>query len=128
VFVGGVGFLIQTIVFELLSFYLGLVTPSTATLLGGECGILANFFLNERISFADRVGVAGHYSKRLLTFHSVVSVSLLIQWATLFTAEHFTSSILYLHMAYIAGLVLGFISNLFGYHMFVWKGVKESKT
>ena len=124
-FVGGVGFLVQTIVFELLSFYLGLTTPSTATLIGGEVGLLTNFFLNEHISFSDRVAHSGSRWPRLLKFHGVVAVSLAIQWTVLFEVEHATSNILYIHIAYVAGLVLGFISNFAGYQFFVWKGYRE---
>ena len=123
-FVGGLGFLVQTIIFELLTFYFHVATPSTATLIGGECGLLANFYLNERISFSDRVAHAGSHVPRLLRFHGVVAISLLIQWAVLFEIEHSTSNILYIHIAYVTGLILGFVTNYSGYKYIVWRGIK----
>lgn len=120
VIIGGIGFVVQTIVFETLAIYFGLISPSTATLLGGECGLLTNFALNERFSFRDRLTSAGNLAPRLLRFHLVVSGSLFIQWGVLFVTEHATANIFYIHIAYISGLLLGFISNYIGYHLFVW--------
>ncbi len=120
-FIGGIGFLIQTFFFELLSVYLGILQPSSAVLVGGEVGILCNFYLNNRFSFTDRNGNASPVWGRLLRFHIVVSGSLFIQWLFLYLMEHATTNLLFIHGAYLAGVVVGFVSNYAGYYFWVWK-------
>ena len=121
VIIGGIGFVIQTCIFELLGIYLHLLRPSIAAVLGGEVGVLVNFFLNERYSFQERVTHKPPLLPRLMRFHLVVAGSLFIQWALLSFTEAHTQSLLLIHLSYVSGLVLGFISNYIGYHLFVWK-------
>lgn len=118
--IGGIGFLIQTIVFEILGIYFQLVNPSTAAVLGAEVGILSNFYLNNRFSFHDRQDNSSTPS-RLMRFHLVVSGSVLLQYVFVFVAEHQTTNILLIQGAYVAGVILGFIWNYTFYHLFVWR-------
>ena len=118
-FFGGVGVIVQTLVFETVGIWLGLMRPSLATLLGAELGIITNFSLNNRFSFNDRVHAP--LPARLLRFHTVVSGSLFIQWLFVFTAESLDANIWMLHGAYAAGILTGFISNYTGYKLWVWK-------
>ena len=115
---GGMGVVAQTLVFELLGVWLGLLRPSLATLAGAEVGILLNFFLNNRFSFNDRSHAP--FAARLVRFHLVVSGSLFIQWLFVFLAEP-TENFFIIHAAYVAGILLGFISNYTGYRLWVWK-------
>ncbi len=124
-FVGGVGFTIQTAFFELLSVYSGLLSPSTATLVGGEVGVLCNFYINNRFSFTDREPRTIPLNIRLLRFHIVVSGSLFIQWLFLFLTERATSDLFFIHSAYFAGVVVGFVSNYVGYYFWVWRHPKQ---
>lgn len=124
--IGGVGFIVQTIVFEALSFYMPIVSPSTAVILGGELAVLTNFSLNERFSFNDRIAHNGGILPRLLRLHIVISGSLFIQWALISFTEHYTQNIFALNVAYISGVILGFVSNYIGYHLFVWKKVDDT--
>lgn len=119
--IGGIGFFVQTLVFEALGFYMHLVSPSIAAIIGGELAVLTNFSLNERFSFNDRVTITDRPLLRLVRFHMVISGSLFIQWALISLTEQYTESVLLLHIAYISGVLLGFISNYIGYHLFVWK-------
>lgn len=121
VIIGGIGFLLQTFVFEVLGIYLHLVSLSTAAILGAELGVLTNFSLNERFSFKDRIAHDSPLTPRLVRFHIIVTGSLCIQWTLMYFAEHHTQNVLVLHGAYISGVMLGFISNYIGYHLFVWK-------
>lgn len=123
--IGGIGFLVQTFVFETLSFYLHLVSPSTAAILGGELAVLTNFSLNERFAFNDRIPRADHVLSRVMRLHMVISGSLLIQWVLISVTEQYTQSILLLHAAYISGVLLGFTSNYIGYHLFVWRKIHD---
>ena len=118
--IGGVGVLVQTIVFEILGIYLQLFSPSTAVVIGAEAGILTNFYLNNYFSFRHR---QHHISilSRLARFHLVVSGSVFLQWLFVFVVEHQTSSVLVIHIAYAIGIALGFIWNYTFYHLFVWR-------
>jgi putative flippase GtrA len=116
---GGTGVVVQTILFEVVGIWLGLLRPSLATLLGGECGVLTSFLLNNRFSFNDRVHAPLLY--RLARYHVVVSGSLFIQWLSVFGAEMATDNIWVLRGAYIFGIGVGFILNYTGYRLWVWK-------
>src|SRR3989344_5562890 len=118
--IGGIGVLVQTIVFEILGIYLQLFSPSTAVVIGAEAGILTNFYLNNRFSFHDRQNGISLLS-RIARFHFVVSGSVLLQWLFVFIAEHQTTSYLIIHAAYAAGIILGFAWNYTFYLLFVWK-------
>lgn len=118
--IGGVGFVVQTIVFEILGIYLRIFSPSTAVVIGAETGILTNFYLNNRFSFSDRQHDISRLS-RLMRFHIVVSGSVALQWLFVFITEHQTSNLLLIHIAYAAGVILGFAWNYTFYHLFVWR-------
>jgi putative flippase GtrA len=118
-FVGVLGVLAQTIVFEIVGIFLKLTTLSTASLLGAEFGILTNFYLNRKISFHDRMNSAPLI--RLFKFHLVVSGSVCIQWLSLFLAEHHTENLLILHGVYVASILVGFSWNYTWYTLWVWR-------
>ncbi len=119
--IGGVGFAIQTVFFELLSVYMHVLEPSSATLIGAEIGVLCNFYLNNKFSFTDPSPIRSPVLAKLARFHIVVSGSLFIQWLFLFLTEHWTTNVWLIHGAYIAGVCIGFGSNFAGYHFWVWK-------
>ncbi len=125
-FFGGMGVVVQTVVFEVLGIWLGLVRPSFATLIGAEFGVITNFFLNNRFSFNDRVHAP--LPRRLLRFHLVVSGSVFIQWLFVFTAESLHANAWMIHGAYLAGILIGFISNYTWYRLWVWKHYEEPST
>ena len=118
--VGAVGFVIQTTIFETIGIRLMIFAASTAAVLGGECAILSNFFLNNRFSFQSE---RHRYPLilRLIRFHVVSSGSLALQWLFVFTAERMTSDVVALRLAYLFGIGLGFLSNYAGYYFFVWQ-------
>ena len=120
VMVGAVGFVIQSLIFEILGIRLSLVAASTATLIGGECALLSNFFLNDRVSFHDK-GRGISRLARLARFHLVSSGSLATQWILVFVVEHMTQNLLALRGAYLIGVGLGFVLNYTGYYLFVWQ-------
>ena len=116
--IGAVGVVVQTSFFEVLGIWLEVVRPSTAVIIGAEFGVLTNFFLNNRFTFNNQTHTS--LLVRLLRFHLVVSGSLLVQWAFVFATEQITTSVLALHSAYIAGVLVGFVSNYTGYRLWVW--------
>ena len=118
--VGVVAVIAQTIVFEILGIYLRICSPSTAVVIGAEAGILMNFYLNNRFSFYDRRHAISLLS-RLVRFHLVVSGSVFLQWLFVFMVEHHTNTILLIHVAYAAGIILGFAWNYTFYLLFVWR-------
>jgi len=117
--IGAVGVVVQTILFDTLGVYWHVVSPSTATVIGGEVGVLIGFVLNNRYSFGDRAH--GHVLARMARFHLIVAGSLAIQWACVFAAEHMTTSLLVLHAAYVVGILTGFVWNYTLYHLWVWR-------
>ena len=124
---GAAGLGVQTVIFEIIGIHYHFFLPSTAAIIAGEIGLLSNFFLNNRFSFKDRQHATIPFWSRLLRFHLVVSVSLFLQWLFLFETQQVTSSLLLLHAAYIAGVVVGFISNYAGYYFWVWKQQPKSE-
>lgn len=118
--VGGIGFVVQTSIFETLGFYFKILLPSTAILLGAELAVLTTFFLNEKISFNDRPAAKSLWH-RLTKFHLVVIGSITLQWACVFGAERATENFFVIHAAYFTGILLGFVWNYIGFHLFVWK-------
>lgn len=117
--IGGIGVVAQTLVFETLAFWLDLVRPSTATLIGAEFGIVTNFVLNNRYSFNDRVHAP--LPLRLARFHIVIAGSVALQWLCVFAAESTTADPWTLRGAYALGILLGFLSNYTGYRLWVWR-------
>ena len=125
--VGSVGFVVQTLIFETIGIRLSLVAASTAALIGGECALLSNFFLNDRFSFRGE-GQSISRLGRLLRFHLVSSGSLATQWILVFIAEHATNSALILRGAYLMGIGIGFLLNYSGYYFLVWRrGAKKGE-
>ena len=124
--IGTVGFVIQTLIFEVLGIRLQIVAPSTATLIGAEFAILSNFFLINRYSFNDVTHVTSVLS-RLARFHLVVCGSLVTQWLCVFIAEHMTEDLIIVRGAYLLGVGIGFIFNYMGYYLFVWRLRSNSK-
>lgn len=116
---GAAGAIVQVLVFEILSIWLGFVRPSTALVIGAEFGILTNFSIANRYVFGG--ARAGRILVRLARFHIVVSGSLVIQWACVRLAETMTGDWLLLHAAYAAGVLLGFAFNYTGYKLWVWR-------
>jgi putative flippase GtrA len=117
--VGAVGVVVQTLIFEILAFGLGVLRPSVAVLVGAEFGILTNFFLNHHLNF--RGAADAHLLARLARFHLVVSGSLFIQWVCVYSAETFMDSVWAIRGAYATGILLGFISNYTLYRLWVWR-------
>ena len=118
--VGGIGFIIQSIIFELLGIRFALVAPSTAALIGAEVAVLSNFTLNNRFNF--REATEQHpLMWRLVRFHLVGVGSLASQWTCIFVTEHFTTDHLILRAAFVLGVGIGFIFNYTGYYFFVWR-------
>lgn len=116
---GAAGVLVQTLIFEVVGIWLGLVRPSTAVIIGAEFGIITNFLIANRYVFGD--APAGRLLVRLVRFHLVIAVSLCIQWLCVRGAELVTHNIFVLHAAYIAGVLLGFAFNYMGYKLWVWR-------
>lgn len=122
--VGVVCVAVQTTVFEVVGIWLELLRPSSASLIGAEMAVLTGFVLNNRYSFSDRSNTPLWI--KLLRYHMVVSGSLLIQWICIFSTEQVTDAWLPIHAAYIAGILLGFISNYTGYRLWVWRHVSPA--
>jgi putative flippase GtrA len=123
--IGGIGFVIQTTLFEVLGIWMHVVAPSTATAIGALCAIASNFALNERYSFHDAIDRSVPLYTRVVKFYFVSSGSMLTQWICLLVVEQFTMSPLVLNGAFVVGVGIGFILNYAGYYFFVWRRQNE---
>ena len=117
---GGIGFVVQLALFELLVVYLGLLSASLSTIVSAEAGILVNFFINDRISFRHRMHKLP-LTRRLVRHQGVVLVAVALQWTCVFAAEQFSPNLLVIHAALFVGIGLGLIWNASWYHHFVWR-------
>lgn len=126
--IGGTGFILQTLIFELLGFWLGLVRPSTAVLIGGEMAIISNFLLNNRFSFKDRLSEASGFLTRLTRFHIVALGSVFIQWVFVRSFENlFGYHQILLSCIYVFAVVVGLSITYTGYIFWVWRKEKTKK-
>ena len=118
--------MLQLAIFELLALYFAVLSHSAATVVGAEVGILANFLINDRISFSHRQHKLS-LGRRLLRHQAVVVVAVFLQWLIVFMTERVTTDFWLLHLALFAGIALGFVWNYAWYHLFVWRNHPASE-
>lgn len=120
--VGGVGLIIQTIIFEALLRFTK-IAPANATAIGAEMAILSNFVLNNWWTFGGQklVGV-GLVVPKFLQFNVVSLGSLAIQWATLYFGGQILGSAFWtIRGLYILGVLLGLVWNFTLYKRLIWR-------
>lgn len=116
---GVVGVVAQSIVFAIVGLWLALVRPSTAVLISTEIGLITNFYLNNRFSFAGNPHAP--LLRRLMRYHTTVLGSFFCQWFFVFVAERMTTNMYALSAVYAAGVLVGFAISYTGYRLWVWK-------
>lgn len=121
--VGAVGFLIQSLLFEIVGIRLDILSPASAALFGAEVAIVANFFLNNRFTFgADRIPFSWAMLPKFFQFNAAVALSLGIQWGMVFAGEHVGGgSDGVLRLANILGVLIGFVLNYISYTRVIWR-------
>jgi dolichol-phosphate mannosyltransferase len=126
--VGGTGFVIQTIIFEVLGVFMLLVSPALATIIGGQVAILSNYTLNNLWTFKDKI--ITHPAKLVSKFFQFWLTSnfavLVLQGGTVKVGELVVGdNKLLIQGFYILGLVFTLIWNYTVYNRLIWKTHKK---
>ena len=121
--VGAVGFLIQSLFFEIVGIQLDLLSPPSAALFGAEIAIVANFFLNNRFTFGDQsIPFSWGMVPKFLKFNAAVVLSLATQWLMVFIGERVGGeSDWMLRLFNILGVIIGFTMNYVSYTKIIWR-------
>jgi len=122
--VGVVGFLVQTLIFELLlRSKLALVNlPFNATAAAAEVAVVSNFILSNFWTFSDQKLKLRQVPVKFLQFNLGSLGSIGAQWVTLRLSTYlFGSSFWPVRVSYIIGIGLGMISNYTIYSRIIWK-------
>ncbi len=122
--VGVIGFLIQTLIFELLlrSKLAFASLPFNATALAAETAVISNFILSNFWTFSDQKLKPRQVPVKFLQFNLGSLGSIGAQWATLRINTYFFGSGFWpVRISYIIGIGLGMISNYLVYSKVVWR-------
>ncbi|MEK7554769.1 MAG: GtrA family protein [Patescibacteria group bacterium] len=123
VIIGGIGFLIQSFIFELIGIQFDLFSPPVAALLGAEVAIVANFLLNNRFTFPnERIPFSWAMLSKFFKFNAAVVLSLGIQWLTVTIGEWAGGGNDWiLRLSNVVGVLIGFIMNYMTYTKIIWR-------
>lgn len=122
--VGSLGLVIQTALYWILGFGLKVVSPTVATILGGQLAILSNFILNNVWTFGDRkITSVPVLLKKLAVFYATSNIAVLfIQGGIMKTGELIVGrENILIHGFYVAALVLTLVFNFTVYNKYIWK-------
>jgi dolichol-phosphate mannosyltransferase len=122
--VGSLGLVIQTVLYWILGFGLKVVSPTIATILGGQLAILSNFILNNVWTFGDRkITSSAALFKKLIVFYATSNIAVLfIQGGIMKVGEILVGKEnILIHGFYVAALALTLIFNFTVYNKYIWK-------
>lgn len=117
--VGSIGFVINTIVLELLVRY-G-YHPALGSALGAELAIMSNFMLNNAWTFGHRkIKGKRHNLRKFLQFNTTSLGAILLQAVTVYVGTHLFGVELY-RLYYMIGIGFGLVWNYWMYSHVIWK-------
>ena len=122
--VGSLGLIIQTTLYWILGFALKVVSPTVATILGGQIAILSNFILNNIWTFGDRkITSVSALLKKLVIFYATSNIAVLIIQGGIMKIGEIAvgKENLFIHGFYILALALTLIFNFTVYNRYIWK-------
>lgn len=127
--VGGTGLVLQTLIFEVLGVFTRIVTPTLATLIGGQVAIVSNYILNNLWTFKDKI--ITHPAKLVYKFAQFWITSnfavVVLQGGTVKLGERLVGENPFLiNVFYFIGIILTVIWNYTVYNRFIWKTHKKS--
>ena len=124
--VGGTGLFLQTTIFEILGVFTKILTPSQATVLGGEVAIISNFTLNNLWTFKDYQVSGPKIILKFLQFNLTSLLALAIQFVILRIGEYFArGSALIIQFFYFGAIFIVLVVNYYIYNKFIWKTSKK---
>ncbi|HBC72820.1 MAG: Glycosyltransferase [Candidatus Amesbacteria bacterium GW2011_GWB1_47_19] len=122
VIVGGTGLVIQTAFFEVTSVFMHLLTPSIATVIGGEMAIISNFSLNNLWTFREYRIAGSKIIFKFLQFNLTSFIALGIQYTVLKIGEDVAQgSPFVIQFFFFGALILVLITNYIIYNKIIWK-------
>lgn len=116
--VGGWGFVINTIVLEVLVF-LGF-HPAAGSAIGAECAIVSNFLLNNHWTFRDRKIEKSRRPAKFLQFNGTSLGAIALQAGIVYTGTHIYGVDAY-RVFYILGVAMSLGWNYMMYSRVIWK-------
>lgn len=120
--VGGTGLVLQTMIFEILGVFTKILTPSQATVLGGEVAIISNFTLNNLWTFRDYKVTGPKIILKFLQFNLTSLIALAIQFVILRIGEFFArGSSLIIQFFFFGAIAIVLVVNYYIYNKFIWK-------
>lgn len=120
--VGGTGLTLQTLFFEITSVFTHLLTPSVATVVGGEIAIISNFTLNNLWTFKDFQVTGAKIIAKFFQFNLTSLLALAIQFVILLIGEFFAQGNgLIIQFFYFGAIAIVLVTNYYIYNKFIWK-------
>lgn len=122
--VGGTGLVLQTLLYYLLGFTFAVLSPTVATIVGGQVAILSNFILNNLWTFGDRrLTSLKTVLIKLFQFYTTSNFAVLvIQGGTMWIGESVVGKeSLLIHGFYILAMAFTLIFNFTVYNRYIWK-------
>lgn len=124
--VGGTGLVIQTAFFEITSVFTHWLSPSVATVIGGEMAIISNFTLNNIWTFKDYQVTGLKIILKFLQFNLTSLLALAIQFVILRIGEFVAQgSPIIIQFFYFGALVIVLVTNYYIYNRFIWKTARH---
>ena len=120
--VGGTGLTLQTLFFEITSVFTHILTPSIATVIGGEIAIISNFTLNNLWTFKDYQVTGAKIIGKFFQFNLPSLLALAIQFVVLRIGEFFArGNGLIIQFFYFGAIAIVLVANYYIYNKFIWK-------
>lgn len=116
--VGSVGFIINTVLLELIVAIWK--TPVLGSIIGAECAIISNFFLNNGWTFRERRIKERGILPKLLQFNITSLGALVIQGISVFIGTGLFGLGVY-RLFYVLGVCIGLVWNYIMYSKVIWK-------
>jgi dolichol-phosphate mannosyltransferase len=126
--VGGTGFVIQTVIFEVLGVFMRVLSPTIATIIGGQVAILSNYILNNLWTFKDKIitNPAKLIYKFLQFWLTSNFAVLVLQAGTVRVGELLVGeNKLFIQGFYLLGIIFTLIWNYTIYNRLIWKTHKK---
>lgn len=116
--VGTIGFIINTVILEL--FVRFRIHPSIGAVVGAECAIISNFYLNNHWTFRERKIRDRSVFSKFLQFNTTSVGAIIIQAGTILVGLHYFRLFNY-RIWYIVGVLIGLVWNYLMYSRVIWK-------
>ncbi|MCX8008832.1 MAG: GtrA family protein, partial [Patescibacteria group bacterium] len=117
--VGGVGFIINTIILEVAVHVFGF-HPTIGSIIGAECAIISNFIFNNAWTFKDRQIQNGKHLYKFLQFNLSAIGAICIQATSVFIGTH-VFGISWYRLFYIIGIGIALFYNYTMYSKVIWR-------